>query len=363
MCELLLAFLKHAKGHYVRADGTQTHEVAEYKLVSRYLRELYSRIPAKEFGPLALKTMRQRFIEAGWCRSLVNQRVNRIRRIFKWGAGEELIPFEVYQKLTTVAGLQKGRSEVREAEPVQPVRDEAVDAILPHVSRPVRGLIEFQRLTGCRPGEACMIRRVDIDTAGKVWLYRPPQHKCGWRGKPRIIAIGPKAQDLLKMFFTSNLDDFLFSPRRAVEEQLIEPAKNRVTPRYPSHMRRNAERRVKTPRRKPDEFYDPTSYGKAVARGCDFAFPPPGTLRKQEGETKAEWKDRLSAAQREELVKWQREHRWHPNRLRHSFATRTRRDYGLEAAQVLLGHSKADVTQVYAERNLDLAVSVAAQIG
>jgi hypothetical protein len=35
----------------------------------------------------------------------------------------------------------------------------------------------------------------------------------------------------------------------------------------------------------------------------------------------------------------------------------------LEAAQVLLGHSKADVTQVYAERNEALAADIAVKIG
>ena len=49
--------------------------------------------------------------------------------------------------------------------------------------------------------------------------------------------------------------------------------------------------------------------------------------------------------------------------IRHLFATEVRKGHGLEAAQVLLGHSKSDVTQVYAERNLSLAVAVAAQIG
>jgi site-specific recombinase XerC len=53
----------------------------------------------------------------------------------------------------------------------------------------------------------------------------------------------------------------------------------------------------------------------------------------------------------------------HPNQLRHSFATRVRKEHGLEAAQVLLGHSRADVTQVYAERNERLASAVAAKIG
>ena len=54
---------------------------------------------------------------------------------------------------------------------------------------------------------------------------------------------------------------------------------------------------------------------------------------------------------------------WHPNQLRHTFATEVRQAYGLEAAQVLLGHARADVTQVYAERDLALAVRVATEVG
>jgi site-specific recombinase XerC len=63
------------------------------------------------------------------------------------------------------------------------------------------------------------------------------------------------------------------------------------------------------------------------------------------------------------LKVWQSEHRWFPNQLRHSAATEFRRQFGLEAAQVLLGHSKADVTQVYAERDFAKAAAVARQIG
>ena len=66
---------------------------------------------------------------------------------------------------------------------------------------------------------------------------------------------------------------------------------------------------------------------------------------------------------RAEVKTWQKSHRWHPNQLRHTFATRVRKQHGLEAAQVLLGHARADVTQVYAEKNLELASAVAAQVG
>ena len=54
---------------------------------------------------------------------------------------------------------------------------------------------------------------------------------------------------------------------------------------------------------------------------------------------------------------------WSPNRLRHAAATEVRRQFGLEAAQVVLGHSRADVTQTYAERDAELARTVAVKIG
>ena len=54
---------------------------------------------------------------------------------------------------------------------------------------------------------------------------------------------------------------------------------------------------------------------------------------------------------------------WHPHQLRHSHATEVRRQFGLEAAQVALGHAQAAVTEIYAERDLALAVRVAAAIG
>jgi len=40
-----------------------------------------------------------------------------------------------------------------------------------------------------------------------------------------------------------------------------------------------------------------------------------------------------------------------------------RSEFGLEEAQVSLGHKKADVTQIYAERNAALAMKVAGEIG
>jgi hypothetical protein len=175
--------------------------------------------------------------------------------------------------------------------------------------------------------------------------------------------VGPKAQALLRGFFTPDMNAYLFSPARAVEELHIERSAKRKMPRYPSHMKRNAQKRVKIPKRTPADRYNVTSYGHAIARACDWAVPPPGELAQREVETVAGWIARLTPEQRDEVKAWRKAHRWHPNQLRHLFATRVRKEHGLEAAQVLLGHSKADVTEIYAERNEALAVTIASKIG
>jgi integrase len=302
-------------------------------------------------------------VNSGLSRSEANRRTNIARRIFKWAVSEELVPPTVYQALTAVAGLQKGRTKARESQPVLPVEDAVVDATLPFLNRFVRGLVEFQRLTGCRPGEACAIRRCDIDMGGPIWLYRPPHHKNAHRGKGRTIAIGPTAQQILREYFTPTIADYLFSPVRAVEELHAERSAMRKTPRYPSHMARNVTKRKKQPKRAPSEQYDRGSYGLAIDWACDRAFPPPDKLAQRRDETRSEWWARLTEKEKDEVKAWRKAHRWHPNQLRHSFATKVRKQHGLEAAQVLLGHSRADVTQVYAERNEELAVMVAAKIG
>ena len=281
--EMLLAYKEHAERHYRGPDGSPTGEAHHVRLACRYAREVYGEMRASDFGPLALKAVRQRFIDAGWCRKTINQQTERLRRAFKWAAGEELVPFEVFHRLTAVPGLQRGRTTARETEPVGPVDDAVVDATLPYLNRHVRGLVEFQRLTGCRPGEACRVRRCDIDMGGPVWLYRPPHHKGSRRGKVRSIAIGPRAQALLREFFTADRDSCLFSPKQAVEEVRAQRSAKRKTPRYPSHMKRNAAKRQAKPQLAPADRYNRTSYFNALALRLRQGFPAPGESRTPPG--------------------------------------------------------------------------------
>ena len=54
---------------------------------------------------------------------------------------------------------------------------------------------------------------------------------------------------------------------------------------------------------------------------------------------------------------------WAPNQLRHSCASEIRKRFGLEAAQVILGHKHANTTEIYAEKDTDRGREVARAIG
>jgi integrase len=117
------------------------------------------------------------------------------------------------------------------------------------------------------------------------------------------------------------------------------------------------------PTRTAGEQYTTDGYRRAIHRVCDLAFPAPEPLCRCDDESVRDWKERLTDTQRAELDQWQSDHRWSPNRLRHSAGTEIRKRFGLEAAQVVLGHASANVTQVYAERDLQKAVEIMREVG
>jgi len=178
--ELMASYVRHAKEYY---RGSSEFEATKYSL--RPLKELYGRLPVVEFSPLKLKAVRQKMIEANLCRNEINKRIGRIKRMFRWGVENELVPPDVLHGLQAMRGLSRGRSEARETEPVKPVPEAFVDAIQSRVSAQVWAMIELQRYSGMRPGEVVVMRTCDLDTSGKVWTYSPPSHKTAWRGHRR----------------------------------------------------------------------------------------------------------------------------------------------------------------------------------
>jgi integrase len=371
---VIKAYWPHVKNHYRRADGTETSEVSEYVYALRPLNYLYGTLPAADFGPLKFKAIRELMVrgydhpkygtQGPLCRGVINKRMDRIRRMFKWAAENEIVQPSIYHGLLAVRGLQRGRTEAYESDPVRPAPEYLIDTTRPYLSRQVQALIDLQLLTGARPGELCIMRGSTLDITGRIWVYRPDTHKTAHHGHRREIYLGPRAQDIVKPFLKTQLDAYLFNPQEAEAERLRIMRQNRKSRVQPSQFRR----KKKNPKHKPGDHYDVKAYARAIARACAQAFPLPPELTPKvklngQRETAKEWRARLIPEEKEAVKQWRKEHHFHPHQLRHNAGTRLRKEHGVELARIILGHATAFTTEIYAEADRQQAMEVIGKVG
>jgi len=344
--EVLVKYLEYAEVYY-SDDGKPGKEFKGMVDAVAPVNELYGNLIANDFGPLKLKTIRQHMIDRDLCRTEVNKRVGRIKRVFKWAVSEELIVPSVYEGLRSVTGLRYGRTEARESKPVKPIDERFVLMTLPFVLPPAAAMARLQLLTGMRPGEVTAMQPELIDQSGEVWIYEPDKHKNRWRGHRRQVPLGPNAQEILLPFMDRPDTKHLFSPAEAEawrhEQRAIH--RNRTTKIYPCELKAREKRRKKAHSRKSKrargDRYCSASYRKAIEYGITKANRE---LKKQDPDA--------------ELIP-----NWTPYRLRHTYATRIRRSHGVEAAQLGLGHARTNIVDIYAEKNLSLLIELAKNNG
>ena len=107
-CRLDTILVTTANGHHHRGISRQlqnlrpmTCRVARLTAISaacRALRLRYGKTLAIDFGPLALKAVREQFVANGMARTYCNRLVDIIRRLFKWAASEQLVPVSTWQR-------------------------------------------------------------------------------------------------------------------------------------------------------------------------------------------------------------------------------------------------------------------------
>lgn len=330
LAELMVEYLDHCKSWYPKGPNSETLRI---KSVLSELKALYLSLPVVEFGPRQFEAVRERLLDPTrkLSRNYINAQMKRLKRMFKWAAQKEVITWEAYYRLKEIPGLQRSRTRAKETEPVQPVDETLVAATLKLCSPVVADMIKVQLLTGMRPHEVCDLTPGMIDRSGECWVATLPQHKTAWRGKKREVQIGPKAQSILLPYLLRDPDANLFSPAESEAKRRATLGENRTTPESqgnrPGYSKRIREKRK--PGRSPGTAYSPASYRRAINYAC------------KRGKLKP----------------------WSPNQLRHLAATKIRKDFGLDVAAAILGHSKMDVTQVYAENDRRKAADVVRKIG
>ncbi len=342
VAELILRYWKFATGYYVK-NGRPTGEHHPLRQALRLLRRHCGGLPVAAVGPLAIKELQEamvrqpvtrrvkvigpdgkptfetKVVRVGLSRRTINKQVGRIKRVFRWAVAEQLLDAGVYAAVREAPGLKKHRSAAREKPRVRPITREHFEAALKHVPPAVAAMARVQWLCGCRPQEVVLMRACDIDRTSPVWEYRPRVYKTEHVNEAddealeRVVFLGPRAQVELAPLLAAARGGYLFRPGRP-------PRQRPRTADGPESPGKSAA---------PRKHYTVAGYRQELQRGCRRAGVPV----------------------------------WSPNQLRHSAATRIRRELGLEKAQVVLGHRELGVTQVYADLDREAAREAMGQLG
>jgi len=333
---VITQYMNHAREYYRGPDGKVSGELRNITSVVNGLIDVFGQMLAEDFGPLRLQEFRRTLIDRGLCRSTINQRVNIVRRIFKWAAAQQIISASIFYGLSAVEGLRRGRTSAKESKNIRPVTETVVRKVLPFSCPTIAAMIELQMLTGMRSGELCRMRPCDIDISGHIWQYLLQQHKTQHHGIQRVVPIGPRGQRILRTFLNRKPNQFCFSPREAMAQRFIDRYQRRKTPLSCGNspgtnikLQRHIDIR---------NCYDPNTYCQAVKYAINAAI--------KSGKFKAD-----------EIVSF------HPHQLRHTAATLVRKEIGLDAARALLGHRSLAMTDDYAEIDRELADRAAQKLG
>lgn len=235
--------------------------------------------------------------------STVNSAISKIKMAFKRGVEWGLVPVTVYHALSCVQSLSwRTAPTLRTTEPIKPVDQEDVDAIMPMLKPVYRVMLALHCATGMRITELVGMRFSEITRIDDgLYCYQPGRHKNSHHQQERRI------------YFHA---DFM-ARMQAIRKPLWDP----------------------------DLVW--CSKGKGRHKGYTGQVTVSGYQRA------IQW------AQEKYNRKASKKIHWTPLQIRHLVGTRVRSVHGLEGSQAVLGHSRIDSTQIYAERRDDLARKLA----
>jgi integrase len=345
--ELILSYFSFSEKYYANSPG----ELDKIRLALKPLRAIYGKKLVSEFGPKALKHVRETMTyertrtriqtdslgnktkiqkPTTLSQRTINQRINIITRMFAWATEEELIPRDIYlaAALKQVKPIRDGRFGVKPPTRVSAADMNTYQELLLHLPGPVKAMLQLINLTAMRSGDVCLMRPMDIDQSEPVWKYFPSKFKRSALSgtKQRVIMIGPEGQKILAPFLENRSpESYLFSPKETMEEIFLERRKNRKTKVQPSQI----SQKKPAPKRTPGLKYNSQSFYAAIQR----------------------------------VVKKFGLGKLFPNQLRHGAGARIRKEFGIEHASKVMGHSHISTTEIYADYDMTKTMEIMHKIG
>ncbi len=308
LCDL---FLSHAHGYYRKPKSKRlTREYSLIRSSLQPLRQVAGAMAVDDVTAVTVAKARQWILDnlPGNCRNTVNKKASRMVRIFRWGSQPErsLVPALVYAQLVTIQPLPYGRCSARETQGLQDVSRDRINDLMATLFDPPKHpgnadkvtmlarrrlatMIELQLETGMRPGELCSMTVEAIDKTGNRGTGGTGGPDGIWLYRPDEHKTEHRGKERIVVLF--------------------EPARNLIT----RWLTTNSIKAGRLFEMRVDSFR--TSVQRALKRAGLESFTP--------------------------------------QQLRHTMGTEVRREYGLDAAQVLLGHSSARTTEGYAHVRLE----------
>ncbi|MCE3018976.1 MAG: tyrosine-type recombinase/integrase [Pirellula sp.] len=322
MADVCWDYLDHAEKYY------SSSEYKNLKLAVLPVSELFSTMPAKDFDVLKFELCQEWWLkESSRSRPYINKQCKRLLRVIKWAASKKKMKAEQYTECSLLAPLKAGRTKAPETKKITCVSRGIVDATKKQMTQVLRDMVTLQELTGCRPCEVCAITPSMVDRTSEVWTITLAKHKTAYLGKDRTIYLGPQAQAVLRPYLLRGTDEPCFSPQESEKQRQEARHAARVTPLSCGNV--PGSNRTRRPSTTPGVAFTAGTYARSIRNACLRAKVEP----------------------------------WAPNRLRHNAATQIRKQFGLDGAQVILGHSDIGITQTYAEVDIAKAVNIARQVG
>lgn len=210
--DLMDAFWRHldSEGKYRKAGKDTSQRDSIRTCFAEFLR-MFPSLRTRSLTKRHLKEWRRALLQKkGLTLYGINRKVAYIKQLVAWGCDEELVPDSVLARVQQLRPLSRESVENRneEVRKRRALSDEEITRCLPLLSRNVRGLIQFQLLTGCRPGEACALRMLDIDrnplnAKDGEWVYTVARPKTEHHGRAVKYMLNAAARALVMEYADS----------------------------------------------------------------------------------------------------------------------------------------------------------------